>query len=118
MVEIDTELNPFRIILGKTKSVALMVKITNDAAKTRTMSYDLILGKQLAFEKNGLSSSKMIRLGEMKPNESKIKYFDVFPKLAIQKTPQEITIQAIEHYQNNYDYILGKKIKKIHLRIE
>ena len=118
MVDIATELNPFRLVLGQTKSVELMVKITNTSIKTRTISCDLILSPQLAFEKNGRTSSKTIRLGEMAPGTSKMKYFDIFPKLSITKKPQDILIQAIEHYQDKYDYILGKKVNKIHLRIE
>ena len=118
MVYISTELNPVRIVLGQTKSVELMIKITNTSVKARTISCDLILSPQLAFEKNGRTSSKTIKLGEMDPGTSKIKYFDIYPKMSITKKPQDILIQAIEHYQDKYDYILGKKINKIHLRIE
>jgi hypothetical protein len=118
MVEFRTELNPMRLVFGKDKKVELMLKVTNDSDKARLISADIIMSEQLSFEKNGRGSSKILRFGEMKPRESKINYFSIYPKISIQKKEQPIKISVIEHYEKKYDYILSKKSKIIYLRVE
>jgi hypothetical protein len=118
MVELKTELNPFRLSFGKDKNVELMVKVGNDSDKTRTISCEIILSEHLAFEKNGRGTSKILRMGKMKPGENKINYFNIFPKISLTKREQPISIVAIEHFEDKYDYILGKKSKTIYLRVE
>ncbi len=118
MVELKTELNPIRIELGKTKSVELMVQIKNDSNKARTISCDILLGNNLGFEKNGLSNARVIRLGKLKPNEKKIKYFSIYPKATITKREQPIFISVMEHFEEKYDYVLSKKSKQLSLRIK
>jgi hypothetical protein len=118
MVELKTELSPMRIVLGKTKSVELMVQIKNDSEKSRTISCDIILGNNLGFEKNGLSNTRVLKLGKLKPSEKKISYFNIYPKATITKTEQPIFISVMEHFEEKYDYILSKKSKQLSLRIE
>jgi hypothetical protein len=118
MVELKTELNPLRIVLGQTKSVELMVQIKNDSDKNRTISCDILLGNNLGFEKNGLSNARVLRLGKLKPSEKKIKYFSIYPKATITKKIQPVFVSVIEHFEENYDYILSKKSKQLSLRIE
>ncbi|MDD3084008.1 MAG: hypothetical protein PHP82_03225 [Candidatus ainarchaeum sp.] len=119
MVELKTELNPFRIVLGHTKNIELMVQIKNDSDKERTISCDIILGNNLGFEKNCLSNTRTLRLGKLKPNEKKINYFKIFPKATInRRTEQPIFISVMEHFEEKYDYILSKKSKQLFLRIE
>jgi hypothetical protein len=118
MVELRTELNPFRMVFGKDKSVELMVKVTNDSDKARTISCEIVLSENLSFEKNGRGTSKILRLGKMKPNENNLQYFTIFPKPSITKTEQPIAISVAEHYEDNYEYILNSKTKNLSLRIE
>ncbi|MDD4251371.1 MAG: hypothetical protein PHX27_04235 [Candidatus ainarchaeum sp.] len=118
MVELKTELNPLRIILGKTKKIELMIQIRNDSDKTRTISCDILLGNNLGFEKNGLSNTRVLRLGEMKSNEKQIQYFTIYPKATITKREQPIFVSVMEHFNEDYNYILSKKTKQLSLRIE
>jgi hypothetical protein len=118
MVIFITELNPMRLVFGRDKKVDLMLKITNDSDKMRLISSDIVMSEQLAFEKNGRGSSKILRLGEMKAGESKVEYFSIYPKVNIQKGEQPIKIAVMEHYEKKYDYILSKKSKTIYLRVE
>ena len=118
MVELRAELNPFRMVFGKDKSVELMIKVTNDSDKARTISCEMVLSENLSFEKNGRGTSKILRLGKMKPNESKLQYFTIFPKPSITKKEQPIAISATEHFEDNYEYILKSKTKTLSLRVE
>lgn len=117
MVNIKTELSPLRMVLNKKDPVELMVQITNDADKTRLVSFDIILGNHLAFEKQGRTNAKTKHLGEMAPGERVISYFSIYPKMSVEKGEHPILISAIEHY-TSYQYILGKKNKQLGLRVE
>jgi len=117
MVDIRTELSPLRMVLKNKDPVELMVQITNDADKTRLISFDIILGNHLAFEKQGRTNAKTTHLGEVAPGKRIITYFSIYPKISIEKGEQPIFISAIEHY-TSYQYILSKKTKELSLRIE
>ncbi len=107
-----------RISFGKTKKVELMVQIENDSEKARTLSCDILLGNGIAFERSGLSNTKVLRLGKMKSGEKTVKYFDVFPRPMVKKGEQPIFISVLEHFEERYEYILSKKTKQLSLRIE
>jgi len=117
MVEIRTELNPLRLVLKNKEPVELMVQITNDSDKPRLISFDIVLGNHLAFEKQGRTNAKSKHLGELAPGQRIITYFSIYPKISIETGENIILLSAIEHY-NSYQYILGKKTKQIHLRVE
>jgi len=117
MVDIRTELSPLRMVLKNKEPVELMVQITNDSDKPRLISFDIILGNHLAFEKQGRTNAKTTHLGEMSPGKRVMQYFSIYPKLSVESGEQPIFISAIEHY-NSYQYILGKKTKELSLRIE
>ncbi len=118
MVELKTELSPFRIVFGRTKSVELMVQVINDNEKARLVTCDVILSNQLSFEKQGMTNAKTLNLGEMAPAQKALYYFPIYPKMSIEKGEQPIVISVVEHFNNNPDYILSKKTKTIHLRVE
>lgn len=118
MVEIKAELNPLRLVFGKDKSVELMIEVKNDSKKTRLISCDLILSNHLAFDKSGRQNAIVKRFGEMKPSEKKTIYFDIFPRMSVNKGIEPIFISAMEHYNKDYDYVLNKKTKELSLRIE
>lgn len=119
MVEIKAELTPMRLKFGKDKSIELMIQITNDGEKARFTSLDIILSNHLAFDKTGRQNSIVKRFGELKVGEKKLLYLDIYPKMSLNKGDIEpIFITAMEHYQEDYDYVLSKKTKQLDLRIE
>ena len=94
-----------------------MVQIINDSDKPRLTSFDIVLGNHLTFEKQGRTNAKSKQLGELSPGEQIITYFSIYPKMSVETGEQTILLSAIEHY-NSYQYILGKKTKKVALRVE
>lgn len=118
MVDLKTEISPLRIVFGKDKSVELMLAVTNNSTKTRLISCDIVLGNHLAFDKSGRQNAIVKRFGELKPNEKKLIYLDIYPRMSVSKGIEPIVISAMEHYNNDYDYILAKKTKELSLRIE
>lgn len=119
MVDIKAELTPMRLKFGKDKSVELMIQVINNGEKARLTSCDIILSNHLAFDKTGRQNSIVKRFGELKAGEKKLIYLDVYPRMSLNKGNHEpIFITAMEHYQDDYDYVLNKKTKKLDLRIE
>ncbi len=118
MVELRTELNPLRLVLGKSKKVELMIQITNDSDKARLMSCDILLSNQMAFEKQGRTNAQSLMLGNVSPGERIIRYLQIFPRMSIEEGEQPVFVTVMEHYEDKYDYILSKKTKKISLRVE
>jgi hypothetical protein len=117
MVDVRTEISPMRLVLTKKDPVELRVQISNDTDKTRLISFDIVLGNHLSFEKQGRTNAQTKHLGEMAPGEKVVHYFKIFPKMSVEEGEQPIIISAIEHY-TSYQYILAKKTKTLSLRVE
>jgi hypothetical protein len=118
MVKMNVEMTPFRMTLSKTKSVELMVQVENDSPKERLISLDILLDNQLSFEKQGRTNALSRRLGIMLPNEKFIEYFKIHPKINIVNGEHKLFVTVMEHFENNYEYILSKKTKQIDLVVE
>ncbi len=118
MVDIRAELTPLRLKFGSDKSVELMIQITNDSEKKRMISCDIILGNHLAFDKSGRQNAIVKRFGDVLPNEKKLIYLDIYPRMSVDRGIEPVVISAMEHFNNDYDYILSKKTKELSLRIE
>jgi hypothetical protein len=118
MVDIKAEINPMRLKFGNDKKVELMIQVINNGEKTRLTSCDIILSNHLAFDKTGRQNAIVRRLGELKANEKKLFYLDIYPKMSVSKGAEPIYISATEHFEKDYDYVLNKKTKQLDLRIE
>ncbi|MDD3160115.1 MAG: hypothetical protein PHQ98_04055 [Candidatus ainarchaeum sp.] len=118
MVSLKVEMTPFRMTLNKTKSVELMVQVENDGAKERLISLEIILDNQLAFDKQGRTNAIARKIGLMQPKERFVEYFNVFPKMNIVDGEHKIFVTTMEHFENNYEYILSKKTKQIDLIVD
>jgi len=117
MVDIKTELTPLRMVLAARAPVELMVEIINNSSKPQMISYDIILGPQLAFDKGGRSNAQTKRFDEMQPGEKVRDYFDIYPRPNVANGEQPIMISVMEHFNKDYKYILSKKTKELSLRI-
>ena len=117
MVDIKTELTPLRMVLAARSPVELMIEIINNSNKEQMVSYDIILGNQLAFDKAGRSNAQTKRFDSLQPGERIRDYFDIYPKANVQAGDQTIFITAIEHFNRDYKYVMSKKTKELVLRV-
>ncbi|MFA5358148.1 MAG: hypothetical protein WC308_04510 [archaeon] len=117
MVKILTELFPFRLILKNRTPVSLRLEIVNDTDKPQIISYEVLLAGELSFEKQGLKGCETDQIESMKPGDKISKYYKIYPKVTVRKGEYPITITVIEHY-NNFNYVLGKKVKRLGLIVE
>jgi len=118
VVEIKAELSPFRLSLNAREPVELMIEIENNSSKEQMISYDIILGNHLAFDKAGRSNAQTKRFDSLQPGERMRDYFEVYPKISVQKGEQVIYIAVMEHFNKDYKYILSKKTKELSLRVD
>ncbi len=117
MVKILTELFPFRLLLRNREPVSLRLEITNDTDRDQIISYEVSLAGELSFEKQGLKGYETEQIESLKPGQKISKYYKIYPKVTARKGEYPITITVIEHY-NNFNYVLGKKVKRLGLIVE
>jgi hypothetical protein len=116
MVRVDTQLTPYRLDLNSRRPVELMVEIVNDSDRRQIVSYDIVLANTLGFDKQGLKNSITRKFDGMQPNEKSREYFEIWPKATARNGNHPILITVTEHY-NSYKYILGKKKKRLELKV-
>jgi hypothetical protein len=104
MININTQIYPYRLDIKSGEPVELLVKITNLNSSVKLLGLDIILDKNLCLEKNSLKKSKSKRLGEFISKESKLLKFYIFPFQGIIPGKYKIKIKVTEHF-NDYNYI-------------
>jgi uncharacterized membrane protein len=103
--------------LKNREPVSLRLEITNDTDKPQIISYEVTLASELSFEKQGLKSYESDRIESMKPGDKISKYYKIYPKVMARQGEYPITISVTEHY-NSFNYVLGKKTKRLGLIVE
>lgn len=108
-------LSPFRLASNKSDSVRLAVDLTNLADTYQLASVVVEVPPGLGFDQTGISRTREIRLGELKPKEKKSLFVDIWGNATTSKGEYAITVTAFSHYRN-YSYILNSERKKTVLR--
>lgn len=118
MVDVKTELVPFRMILAKKQPVEMTVEVENNSNKAQRLTLELALDDHLSFDKGGRGSTIVKRFDAMQPGEHFREYFNIYPRPNVEEGDHTITISIFEHYNNDYSYIQGRKVKELTLRVE
>ena len=116
-LEIKSNLFPYRMVLKRKEPVELSVAVTNNSPDKKLVSLQIAMARAIALDKGGLKNGVHQRLGELNPRESKQFYFHVFPKQGIKTMSYPIQVRVLEHF-NSYDYIAGKVVKNLELKVE
>jgi len=116
-VIINSYFTPYRILVRKKEPVQLTVEITNRDDIERLMSLEILSSQQLAFDKTGASRKIVEKLGELRPNEKRVYYYHVWPRLVSREGYYPLVIRALTHHLN-YDYITAIYTKRLELRAE
>lgn len=118
MLSIKTVLFPFRLSLMSKKPISVRTEITNKGKTTQNLSVKFLVSKYLSVEKSGLANILEKKLGPIEPNQTKLFYFDIFPKAAkteIRDYPARLII--FEHGET-YDYIDKEYRKDFVIKVE
>ncbi len=105
MLNIKTVLFPFRLVLSTKKPVSVRTEVTNTSDKEKNLSVKFLVSKDLSVERTGLANILEKKLGLIKPNETKLFYFDVFPKAAKTEVKDYPARLIIFEHSENYEYV-------------
>lgn len=105
MLNIKTVLFPFRLSLSSKKPVSVRTEIINTSDKEKNLSVKFLVSKDLSVERSGLANILEKKLGQIGPNQTKIFYFDVYPKAAKTEVKDYPARLIIFEHNENYEYI-------------
>ncbi len=117
MLEISTQLFPYRLKMKNRLPVELKVTIKNNSREPVLVSYDIATEKTLALDKGGYKSTENTKAGIIAPGASITGRFDVFAKHLAKIGPHKIYIRATEHY-NNYSLVKSEYRKEIEVLVD
>ena len=116
-VSIGYELFPLRFSLKVKEPSKLTIKATNAGLKSKLLTLELVLPEQLGLDKGSLNKGLRKRLGEVRPNETKVFETPVYlsPALASEGLFNG-QIEVLEHL-NDYNEVVRSFKKPISFRI-
>lgn len=118
MLSIKTVLFPFRLSLSSKKPLSVRAEITNISDSEKYISVKFLVSKDLSVEKSGLANILEKKLGSIKPKETKLFYFDIFPKAAktdIKDYPARLIL--FEH-NDSYEFVDKEYRKDFIIKVE
>ena len=110
MLSIKNVLVPFRMNLREKKPITLRLELTNSDKEPKLLSMKLMVSKDLSVEKTTIANILEKKLGELAPGETKLMYFDIYPKVSTRPVDYAGRLIIYEHY-NDYEFV-GKEMKK------
>ncbi len=117
MLSINTHFHPFRLNLSRREPVQLSVEIINRGKESKMLTMELMLTRQFGLNKGGLQSGISKRIESLKPEETKLFYFDIYPKQMTRKGEHPIILNVFEHYRS-FDFVERTHVKKMSLPVE
>ena len=117
MLTIRSVLVPFRLDLSKREPISLRLEIRNDSKEEKLVSLKFVLAKGLSTEKTTIASSLDKRLGLIKPNQTKLIYLDIFPKVSTREVDYPARLIIYEHYNKDYEYVDREYKKEFVVRV-
>jgi uncharacterized membrane protein len=112
---LECELHPLRLQAHKPDYLDLEVAVSNQFDRELLTSIVIQVPRGLGFEQSALSQEREIRLGMLRPGESK--RFKV-PVWATQRTEPghyPVRVHAISHF-HDYGYVLNEVRREVGLR--
>lgn len=118
MIDLKTTLSPMRMILAHKEPIELEIEMINNSNKTQMVSLDIYLGERIGFDKGGRNTFLSKKILEFKPGERTRNYYNIYPRVNVERGIETIRIELNEHFNNSFQYIQSKKVKELSLRIE
>lgn len=116
MLEISTQLFPYRLKLENRQPVELTVSIKNLNREPSLISYDISIERTLSFDKGGYKAAVNNKVGVIAPGASTRTRYDIYAKHSARSGPQKIYIRATEHY-NNYSLVKSEYTKTVEVTV-
>lgn len=118
MVDFKASLTPMRMILAYKEPVELEIEMVNNSNKTQMVSLDIYLGERIGFDKGGRNTFLSKKIHEFKPGERIRNYYNIYPRVNVERGIETIKIEVSEHFNNSFQYVQSRKVKELSLRID
>lgn len=105
MVQVRTNLYPYRLVLARKEPVQLTVDITNDLSETRGYSIEVNVPRSLGLERAGAKIQDYKLLGDFSPGQEKRLYYDIFHKATVDAQSYPIHVFVHEHEKGSREVI-------------
>lgn len=113
--DVEYSIHPVRLRSHSSDYAQMEVRITNASAGDALTSCIIAVPKGLGFEGSGLSQQREIRLGLMRPGESKRVPVRLWANQRTQPGEYPVKIYVIAHYRD-YGHVLNEVRKAFSLR--
>jgi hypothetical protein len=117
MIGINAKFAPYRMVLNRREPVQLKVELANKGSETEMVSLEVKIGARLSLDRVGYKTSDIKRIDALQPKQSKIVYFDIWPKNASRTSEEPVRIRATEH-NGNYNSTKDEYFENLSLTIE
>ena len=117
MIQINTAFNPFRMKASRSEPVNLQVDLKNDGDEGTMLTLEVLLSKQLSFERTGYKTEARAKIDKLGPGERKRFDFVIFPKAGTRTEDQPVEIKVTDHY-NDYNHVRKEYSKRLSLRVD
>ena len=113
---LKTEIHPYTVSAHRNEYVDLEVFLQNTYDREMLSSIVITTPKGLGFDRSCISQEREIRLGMLKPGDSKNLKVQLWATQRTEKGAYTIHIHAISHYQD-YAHVLNEVAKTVEFRV-
>jgi len=114
--DVKIEFSPLRMKKGDERSTQMFINVRNLEKEENLTSVVIEIPREMGFDKTGTVSRKEIRIGTLKPNDSKELTIELFSNHRTEEGIYDIRVKANKHYRG-YSHIIDATEKNINLRI-
>ncbi len=113
---LNVETHPYSLSPATNDYVDLEISISNNSDAALMSSVVISVPKGLGFERSAISQQREIRLGFLKPGETKHLKAQLWGTQRTVKGVYPIKIYAMSHF-NDYGHVMGEILKTISFRV-
>lgn len=117
MLEISTQLFPYRLKMENRQPVELAVTVKNVSREPVLVSYDVNVDRTLSMDKGGYKNTTNNKIGVLAPGASAKGRFEIHAKHVARVGMHKIYIRATEHF-NNYNLVKSEYRKEIEVLVD
>jgi uncharacterized membrane protein len=114
--DVKIEFSPLRIKKGDERPTQMLIDVKNLEKEELLTSVVVEIPREMGFDKTGAVSRKEIRIGTLKPNDTKEFTIELYPNHRAEPGAYDIKVKANKHYRG-YSHIIDSSEKTVVLRI-
>lgn len=114
---VQCELHPYSLRSHENDFVDLEISLQNQSDVEEMTSVVVEVGKGLGLDRSAIQQEREIRLGFLKPGESKFLKVQVWATQRTEKGVYDVSVAAIAHF-HDYSHVLNMARRRLSIRVE